>query len=184
MANFSLIADDILQVDLDKVFRKNDVAMPAKLVGNLPYNISTAITQRVIDARELFSSVVFMFKTRGRRAYHRPAGDSERGFFTVIVEASLKARAFSTCRPKHFRRGRSLEFGRPAYAKPRSSGDEPEFRKLVSHAFAQKRKTLLNNLKHTVANAEAVLTAAGIDPRRRAETLTLAEWHKIADSLK
>ena len=60
--------------------------------------------------------------------------------------------------------------------KPPSEADEPKFRRLVSMAFAQKRKTLRNNLRSVVPDAESVFTAAGIDAGRRAETLSLAEW--------
>ena len=64
-------------------------------------------------------------------------------------------------------------------AKPASAADEPRFRRLISMAFAQKRKTLHNNLKSVMPDADSALETVGIDPGRRAETLTLAEWVEL-----
>ncbi len=183
--NFKLIADDILQVDLAGIFETNAIAPPAKLIGNLPYNISTAILQRIIDARELFSVAVFMFQREVVQRITAAPGDSDRGFFTIVTEAAFDAAnlfdvppgAFSP-RPKVWSSVVSLT------PKPRSVGDDPKFRRFISMAFAQKRKTLLNNLKQYSPNAENAINAAGIDPRRRAETLTLAEWFTLADKFK
>ncbi|MEP6946785.1 MAG: 16S rRNA (adenine(1518)-N(6)/adenine(1519)-N(6))-dimethyltransferase RsmA [Acidobacteriota bacterium] len=185
LSNFQLIADDILQVDISGLFAQIGITPPAKLIGNLPYNISTAILQRVIDARELFSTAVFMFQREVVERITAVPGNSERGFFTVITESAFEAvnlfdvppAAFSP-RPKVWSSVVSLT------PKPRSLGDDPKFRRLISMAFAQKRKTILNNLKQYSPKAEAALTASGIDPRRRAETLALAEWITLADAIK
>lgn len=180
LSNFRLIADDILQVDIARLFAEVSITPPAKLIGNLPYNISTAILQRVIDARELFSTAVFMFQREVVERITALPGNSERGFFTVITESAFNAvnlfnvppAAFSP-RPKVWSSVVSLT------PKPRSVGDELKFRRLVSMAFAQKRKTILNNLKQYSPVAEQALTASGIDPRRRSETLTLDEWFTL-----
>jgi 16S rRNA (adenine1518-N6/adenine1519-N6)-dimethyltransferase len=65
-----------------------------------------------------------------------------------------------------------------------SAGDEDKFKQIVSLAFRQKRKTILNNLKQSVSGAEKFLNAASIEPRRRAETLTLDEWLKLYEVIK
>jgi 16S rRNA (adenine1518-N6/adenine1519-N6)-dimethyltransferase len=183
--NFRLIADDILQVDIRSVFTETSLTPPAKLVGNLPYNISTAILQRIIDARELFSIAVFMFQREVVERITAKPGNSERGFFTVVTESAFDAAdlfdvppdAFSP-RPEVWSSVVSL---RP---KPRSTGDDPAFRRLISMAFAQKRKTILNNLRQYSPSAESALNIAGIDPRRRSETLTLDEWFRLFQELK
>jgi 16S rRNA (adenine1518-N6/adenine1519-N6)-dimethyltransferase len=185
LPNFSLIADDVLQVNIAGLFADNCITPPAKLIGNLPYNISTAILQRVIEARELFSTAVFMFQREVVERITAAPGNSERGFFTVITESAFDAvnlfdvppAAFSP-RPKVWSSVVSL---RP---KPRSPGDDPKFRRLVSMAFAQKRKTILNNLRSYSPDAVAALDTAGIDPRRRSETLTLEEWFRLYDEFK
>jgi 16S rRNA (adenine1518-N6/adenine1519-N6)-dimethyltransferase len=68
--------------------------------------------------------------------------------------------------------------------------DEGFFQKVVRASFAQRRKTLLNALKGSPLalgsgkEIEAALVAVGIDPRRRAETLDLAEFQRLAEALK
>lgn len=68
---------------------------------------------------------------------------------------------------------------------PKISGivDQKVFRQLVSISFSQKRKTILNNLKAAFPNATEMLLNAGIEPIRRAETLTLEEWKKLAGNI-
>src|SRR5208337_2706233 len=69
-------------------------------------------------------------------------------------------------------------------------GDADFFQKVVRASFAQRRKTLLNALKNSPLptgsgkEIEAALVAVGIDPRRRAETLDLVEFQRLAEALK
>ena len=67
--------------------------------------------------------------------------------------------------------------------KPIALTDYDLFRKTISQSFAQKRKTMLNNLKQSVENAASILIEAGIDVNRRAETLTLDEWWKLTRTI-
>ena len=60
--------------------------------------------------------------------------------------------------------------------KPETQLDKAAFRRLVSSSFAQKRKTIFNNLRLVLKDAAAILADSGIDGKRRAETLTLDEW--------
>ena len=62
------------------------------------------------------------------------------------------------------------------------ASDRPLFRKVVSSSFAQKRKTILNNLKPGFKNAQRILALSKIDPKRRAETLTLDSVVALAQS--
>ena len=62
--------------------------------------------------------------------------------------------------------------------------DEERFRDLVSTAFSQKRKTILNNLKTAYPNAKEALERSEIDPKRRAESFTLDEWLNVLKELQ
>ena len=65
----------------------------------------------------------------------------------------------------------------------RGSGPpQAEFRKFVSAAFAQKRKTIFNNLKGLTDQARELIESAGIDPSARAESLALLEWLRLFDA--
>ncbi len=173
--NFRLVADDILQVDLDAMLAAIDG--PVKVVGNLPYNISTPILERVSHARGRLERAVFMFQREVVERITALPGNSERGYFTVLIEAAFDCRALFDVPPEAFSpRPKVWSSIATLMPKPPSEADEPKFRRLVSMAFAQKRKTLRNNLRSVVPDAESVFTAAGIDAGRRAETLSLAEW--------
>jgi len=178
--SFSLVADDVLQVDLTEILNANGRVPPAKLVGNLPYNISTAILERVIVSRAAFSKVVFMFQREVVDRITAVPGDSERGFYTVLIEAAFNVTRLFDVAPSAFvprpKVWSSVVLLTP---KPASAADDPRFRRLISMAFAQKRKTLRNNLRPVLSDAEAVFGAAGIDAGRRAETLSLDEWFSL-----
>jgi len=158
--NLRLIAGDALEFDFSTVLsgRPN-----AKLAANLPYNISTPILQRLAAQRELFSFLVLMFQREVVDRIAAPLFDVSPTAFRPV--------------PKVWS---SVVRLRP---KARSGPDDAAFRKLVSVGFAHRRKTLLNNLKAIVPDAARVLTSVGIDPSRRAETLTLDEWHVISRSI-
>lgn len=156
-----------------------------KLVANLPYYISTAILQKLSAQTELFSSLVLMFqKEVVDRITARP-GSSDRGFLTVLVESAFDVEKLFDVPPEAFRPvPKVMSSVVRLIPKPTSVADEPAFRKLISQAFLQKRKTILNNLKSAVPDAAAILAKTDIDPTRRAETLSLEEWRKLFSAIR
>ncbi len=174
--NFGVVEANVLDTDFSTIISP-DLVGKTKLIGNLPYYISTAILQKLAVDRRFFSSNVLMLQREVVDRITARPGSGDRGFLTVITEAAFEVnRLFDvpptafTPQPKVWSSVISLT------PKPPSTGDSASFRRLVSIAFAQKRKTIFNNLKSTIQNAADVLESAGIDPRRRAETLTLEEW--------
>lgn len=186
--NFELVKGDALDFDFAELAAKQ--GKRAKLVANLPYNISTAILQRLIDQRTAFSGMVLMFQREVVERITAPPGSGERGFLTVITEAYLDTEYLFDVPPQAFRPAPKV-YSSVARLVPKEEGtieigDPALFRKLVSAGFAQKRKTILNNLKNArdiVGDAAGVLEKSGIDPSRRAETLTLDEWMNICSRL-
>lgn len=177
--NFSAIEADVLTVDIESELQSNNPES-TKLVGNLPYYISTAILQKLASERAMFSKMVLMLQREVARRIAAPPGMSERGFLTVIVEAGFEVERLCDVPPTAFspqpRVWSSVVVLTP---KPTSFADDVEFKRLISASFAQKRKTIMNNLKHVCPNAADVLSDAGIDQKRRAETLTLDEWKAL-----
>ena len=183
--NFKLVAADVLEVDLARLLDENSIMPPVKVVGNLPYNISTAILQILAGSRHLISEAVLMFQREVVDRINAAAGRSERGFYTVMTESGFGVTKLFDVPPPAFSPPPKGWSSVVALApKPESVGDDPGFRRLVSMAFAQKRKTILNNLRQYSPNAESLLKDAGIDPRRRSETLTLDEWFTLFHKLK
>ena len=89
-SSFRLIHDDALIVDLEEIINASGAPSRAKLVANLPYNISTPILQRLIEQRELFSTIVLMFQREVVERITAQPGGKERGFLSVLVENAFE----------------------------------------------------------------------------------------------
>ncbi len=178
--NFKLVMADALTIDFCKEIQPAPVA---RLVANLPYNISTAILQRLIAQRACIDEMVLMLQREVVERLLAPAGTSDRGFISVLVEAYCEAEKLFDVAPGAFRPRIDAE-----------NTDESLLWEVVSAGFAQKRKTILNNLRHTSGRlqellkqnggASIVLCKANVELQRRAETLTLEEWGKIVQSIR
>ncbi|MBA2379229.1 MAG: ribosomal RNA small subunit methyltransferase A [Blastocatellia bacterium] len=177
----TVIETDASKVDFGELLGDQQ----AKLVANLPYNVSTAILQQLCLRRSYFTEMVLMFQREVVERIAAVPGSSERGFLTVLVERYLDVQHLFDVPPAAFR-PRPKVTSSVARIVPReaAAGSDDEFRRLISWAFAQKRKTILNNLKGVYGDAAEKLEASGIEPGRRAETLSLDDWELLLKSLK
>lgn len=194
-ANFKLVMADALTTDFCAEIQP---ATSARLVANLPYNISTAILQRLIAQRSCLEDMVLMLQREVVERVLAPAGTTDRGFISVLVEAYCETEKLFDVAPGAFRPPPKvwssvmrLKF------RPRMNAEVADQNLLwetVSAGFAQKRKTILNNLRHSPGRlqetlkknggASIVLCKAGVDLQRRAETLTVDEWARIVQSME
>lgn len=184
-SNFYLVETDALKVDFSELQKTHFPNQKIKLVANLPYYISTAILQKLIEQRESFSEFVLMFQREVVERITAEIGNSERGFLTVLVENYLKTDKLFDVPPTAFRPIPKV-WSAVVSLKPIENAeikDEKLFREIVSLAFLQKRKTILNNLKNFQPNEKIdwqnILENAEIEPQRRAETLTNEEWKSL-----
>lgn len=184
--NFTLVETDALKIDFLRLTK--DKGQKAKLVANLPYYISTAILQNLAGQRAAFSEMILMFQREVVERITAGAGNSGRGFLTVLTEAFLDVEKLFDVPPTAFRPVPKV-WSAIARLTPKENVEienEDAFRQIISAGFAQKRKTILNNLKKAppdlrekIADAEKLLENCEIDAKRRAETLTLEEWLRI-----
>jgi len=189
--NFKLIEQDALKTDFQEIVNSQSQianSKSAKLVANLPYYISTAILQKLIDQRANFSEMILMFQREVVERITAQVGNKERGFLTVLVEAYLEAEKLFDVSPNAFRPAPKVWSAIVRLTPKAGVGfdDEKLFRELISAGFAQKRKTILNNLKNAppvlreqIGNAEKCLEKARIASNRRAETLSFEEWKQL-----
>jgi 16S rRNA (adenine1518-N6/adenine1519-N6)-dimethyltransferase len=191
--DFKLVEADALEVDFCAAV---EPAGAARVVANLPYNISTAILQRLVEQRRCVPEMVLMLQREVVERITAPPGSAERGYLTVLVEAFCRSEALFDVPPGAFRPVPKV-WSTVARLRARSEEtegfDEKLFLRLAGAGFAQKRKTMLNNLRSAPADLRALfaeaggpaplLEAAGIDPQRRAEALTLAEWIALTKAL-
>ncbi|HEY5883726.1 MAG TPA: 16S rRNA (adenine(1518)-N(6)/adenine(1519)-N(6))-dimethyltransferase RsmA [Pyrinomonadaceae bacterium] len=193
--NFHLVQADALTTDFCEIIQP---AQSARVVANLPYNISTAILQRLIEQRACVTDMVLMLQREVVDRITAEPGSSERGFLSVLVEAYCETEKLFDVAPGSFRPAPKV-WSSVVRITPRSSSvaevnNERLFWQIVSAGFAQRRKTILNNLRNappplqeTLKNrggASIVLCRAEVELQRRAETLNLDEWARIAQAME
>lgn len=196
--NFTLIEADALQINFDELIAENRKPQieNCKLAANLPYYISTAILQHLIEYRNVFSEMILMFQKEVVERITAEPRTKQRGFLTVLVEAFFETEKLFDVPPTAFQPQPKVQSSVVRLITKEGGGnikDYEIFRELVGNAFRQKRKTIQNNLKNAEKNLQNViktsggldkiLEAAEIEPRRRAESLSLAEWQKLSDLL-
>ena len=185
-ANFTVVETDALEVDFNALNPRPAIRDPQskqKLIANLPYNISTPILQRLIEQREIFSRLVLMYQREVvERITATPCG-KERGFLSVIAQNAFEIEYLFDVPPQAFYPVPKVWSAVIRLTpKPRTNG-EAKLREVVSKAFAQKRKTLANNLSRTYPDIAVVLNDLSLPPKVRAEELTLDQWRQLVRHL-
>ena len=193
--NFHLVHADALTTDFCEIIRPSSTA---RVVANLPYNVSTAILQRLIEQRACVTEMVLMLQREVVDRITAAPGSSERGYLSVLVEAYCETEKLFDVAPGSFRPApkvwSSVVRVTPRLGSAAQVKDEKLLWRIVSAGFAQRRKTILNNIRNappplqeTVKNhggASIVLCRAEVELQRRAETLTLEEWARIARAME
>lgn len=201
--NVSVVWDDALTLDWDELVRraKSDFkpeqggAEPprVRVVANLPYYISTAIIERLLAERSRIFDMTLMLQKEVVERITSGPGSRDYGYLSVLVQYHCAASKLLDVPPSAFKPAPNVDSAvvrltfreRPAVG----VNDEARFFAVVRACFAQRRKTILNNLKAAASQitftspAEDALRAAGVEPKRRAETLSLAEFGALADAL-
>jgi 16S rRNA (adenine1518-N6/adenine1519-N6)-dimethyltransferase len=192
--NVTVVQGDILRVDLGRLLRDALAARPggppqARVVGNLPYNISSPLLLRLMrlvqDGAPLRDATLMLQEEVADRVM-APPGGGDYGPLAVAVQLRADVQRLLALPPGAFRpppRVRSalvaLSF-RPARV---DIADEARFERVVRAVFTQRRKTLANALRPVAASqgadARAVLAGAGLDGSRRPQTLALEELARL-----
>jgi 16S rRNA (adenine1518-N6/adenine1519-N6)-dimethyltransferase len=177
-ADFSLVVGDALEIAWDRL------PAPTLLAGNLPYNVGTAILERLLPHHERIPRAAFLLqKEVVDRLTARP-GDEAFGSLSVLVAAYAQATVLGRVKPGSFRPPPKVEsafVGLELHPPPLPAEEMAGFTAFVRLAFSQRRKTLRNSLASGWGRekTEAVLAAAGVGERVRAEELGLGELLKI-----
>src|SRR5439155_20614423 len=155
------------------------------LCGNLPYHLSSPILFHLLDQREAVKRAVLLLQREVAERIVAPPGGRDYGLLSVLAQHVADARIGLEV-PRHaFTPPPEVESSAlvlEMLEKPRAEvRDEQRFRALVKAAFGMRRKTLWNALK-PLEGAREALQKSGIDPQRRAETLSVAEFAAIERS--
>jgi len=169
------------------------IAPPFKVVANLPYGSATAILMRLLERPSPMSLAVVMLQREVAARLYATPGTKAYGSLTLMAQwyatidkgFNVPPAAFSPA-PKVMSTVVKIT---PRPEPPVEVRDEPLLFRVIHGAFAQRRKILVNALaaalsdQLTASLLARALTAAGVDPRRRGETLTLTEFARLTDGI-
>lgn len=179
-----LIEGDVLGVDFTALATE---LAPAdgriRLVGNLPYNLSSPILFHALDHAAAIRDMHFMLQKEVVERMAAPPGNKVYGRLSVMLQAYCAVTPLFTVPPGAFRPAPKVDSAVvrlvPRALDAIGIDDRDRFAAIVRAAFGQRRKTLRNALSGTV-DADAIV-AAGLDPGARAERLSVADFVRLAN---
>lgn len=193
--NVNVVNRDVLKTDLNELVREQMAENPelkrVRIIGNLPYYITTPIIMKILEDGVKAESITVMMQKEVADRIQAEAGNKARGALSVAVQyycnvsrvCNVPKEVFvpvpkvdSTVLRLDIRKEKAVDVK-----------DDKMFFKAVKCGFGQRRKTLLNSLSSgsgfSKEEIKDILEAAGIDPIRRAETLTIDEFANIANCM-
>ena len=197
--NVEVIEADILSIDFDSLFGPKPGLSrpgieikpnPVRVVGNLPYFITSDILLRLFDFAKYFDIIVIMVQREVADRLAAPPGGSDYGLLSATAQLYAKVERLFTLPPEAFEPAPKVHSTvlrlnvAPQIEKLGVAGDG--FIGFLKLSFAQKRKTLWNNLKSRYDEAELrrAMTQARINPSARAETLSLKQSATLFRALR
>lgn len=180
--DFKLHQADALKFDFN-AFKGDGPAL--RVVGNLPYNISTPLIFHLLAARDAIADMHFMLQKEVVARLVATPGSHAWGRLSVMTQYFCQVDSLFDVPPEAFVPRPKVDSAIvrlvPYAQLPYPANDYTAFESLVRTGFSQRRKTLRNNLKGLLSADQ--ITALGIDPARRPETLSLEEWVRLANTL-
>lgn len=174
----TVIEADALTVDAHELG-----APPRRIVANLPYNVATPLLLRWLARASAFESLTLMFQKEVAERLAAAPGTKAYGRLSVAAQWRCQVRRLFDIDPRAFvpppQVVSSVVRFEP-YREPQPPADPSVMERVVAAAFAQRRKMLRQSLRALTPDAEALLAKAGIEPTRRAETLSIAEFAALA----
>jgi 16S rRNA (adenine1518-N6/adenine1519-N6)-dimethyltransferase len=198
-SNVTMLTGDVLSTDvlaflsgLEPQRTPGDANLPAsrrrfRIVGNLPYNISTPLLFRLIEWHRrhgIFADATVMLQREVADRLVAKPGTRDYGVLTVMLGVHAQTRTLIKLPPGAFKPAPKVDSSVVSVTFTPPSvriSDEALFERMVKAIFGQRRKTLANALKSFDPTAPAVLALAGLDGRRRPETLQVSEMAHLAD---
>ena len=156
-----------------------------RLIGNLPYNISTPLLFHLLDQARCIQDMLFMLQKEVVTRLAAGPGGKDYGRLSVMIQYRCAVEKLFDVAPGAFTPPPQVDSAVvrlvPHATPPVAVNDPDRFARLVQAAFASRRKVLRNTMKNFLRPEE--LLALGIDPTRRAETLSLAEFATLSNAV-
>jgi 16S rRNA (adenine1518-N6/adenine1519-N6)-dimethyltransferase len=163
---------------------------PMRIVGNLPYNISTPLMFHLLESRQYIQDMHFMLQKEVVDRMAAQPGGKDYGRLSVMMQYHCQVDSLFDVPPEAFEPPPKVNSAvvrlLPHINPPIKVNDVTLLEKLVTQAFSQRRKTLRNTLRPMISADQ--MDSLGINPVRRAETLSLDEFaiitNRVADNTK
>lgn len=157
---------------------------PLRMVGNLPYNISTPLLFHLLDHASIIADMYLMLQKEVVERIAADPGTKLYGRLSVMVQSRGEVESLFRIGPGAFHPAPSVDSAllrlRVPTQPPVAIGDREHHARLVAAAFAQRRKTLRNSLRDQIP--PAAFEQAEIDPGARAETLTVEDFARLSNN--
>lgn len=154
-----------------------------RIVGNLPYNISTPLIFHLLDFKNKISDMHFMLQNEVVKRITAEPNSKAYGRLSVMVQYHCKTEYLFFVGPESFDPPPKVDSAilrlSPWENQPYQADDEKHLSELVAQAFSMRRKTLRNNLKKVISAEQ--IEGLGIDPSKRAENLEISDFVKLSN---
>lgn len=185
--NFTLIHNDALKVDFNEIIGDEE---SVKLVANLPYYVTTPIIARLLKEDYKFKSLTIMIQKEVAERIDAEPNCKEYGALSLMVQYYCNTKIIRRVPPSCFiprPKVDSIVIRLDKLSQRRVNvKDEKLMFDIIRNSFNMRRKTLWNGIKFLGLPKESLENAfekAGIDPKRRGETLTLEEFARLSDEI-
>ena len=190
--NIKVINADVMKTDMAKLIEEEFGEKPVSIAANLPYYITTPIITMLLESRLPVKNIVVMVQKEVAERISAAPGSKDYGALTVMCRYFTRPELVCVVPASLFvpqPKVDSAVLRLRVLDKPSVEvSDEKLFFRTVKAAFSQRRKTLLNclaaNFPHGKAALTDILESLGIDPRRRGETLSIAEFAELSEKLR
>lgn len=191
--NVTVINDDILKVDINKIVAERNGGRPVKVVANLPYYITTPIIMELFEKQVPLRSITIMVQKEVAERMQSGPGTKDYGALSLAVQYYAKPEAVANVPPNCFipRPGvgsaviRLTRYQEP----PVSVEDEKKMFALIRASFNQRRKTLVNSLRNAPGlgvskeRVSAALEEMKLPSTVRGEALTLEQFAELSNKI-
>ncbi|MEJ2730342.1 MAG: 16S rRNA (adenine(1518)-N(6)/adenine(1519)-N(6))-dimethyltransferase RsmA [Deltaproteobacteria bacterium] len=190
LTNVEIIQNNILHLDICSLAKKLERRLI--VMGNLPYNISSQVLIQLFEGRKYVNRAILMFQKELARRITASPGKKDYGRLTVMLSYCAEIKSIATIAPSLFYPAPKIDSEVVEInfniSRPYPPHDETMLFQVIKAGFGNRRKTLKNALSASDLHidpqiAHRALTAAGIDPWRRAETLGISEFVTLQISL-
>lgn len=186
--NIKVINDDVMKLDLKKLIEDEFVGMKVVVCANLPYYITSPVIMKLLEDKLPVETITVMVQKEAAQRICAEVGSRESGAVTVSVNYYSKPEMLFTVSSGSFMPAPKVDSAvmrLDVYKEPPIKlDDDKKFFAVVKAAFSQRRKTVLNSISSSLGLEKnvvnGILLDSGVDPRSRAEKLTMEDFAEIS----